>query len=102
VKRKGGQSKADFVRSQPRSMSAADVVKKAKAAGMDISVAYVYVIRSKSKTGKGGRRAARGAAPAGRAGSLERDFVNLALDLGFARAQQLLDAARNRVRQAVA
>ena len=43
-------NKSKFVRSLPRTMPGADVVKKAKAAGITISLAYVYGIRAKSKT----------------------------------------------------
>ncbi len=48
-------NKSAFVRALPRTMPGADVVKKAKAAGINISLAYVYGIRAKSKP-KGARR----------------------------------------------
>ncbi len=50
-------NKSAFVRSLPRTMPGADVVKKARAAGINISLAYVYGIRAKSKAkGPGARR----------------------------------------------
>ena len=44
-------AKAKFVLSQPREMPALDVVQKAKAAGLDISIAYVHTTRSNSRRG---------------------------------------------------
>jgi hypothetical protein len=43
-------NKTAFVRSLPASTPGADVVKKAKEAGLDITLGYVYSIRAKSKT----------------------------------------------------
>ena len=45
-------NKSAFVRSLPKTMPGADVVKKAKAEGINISLAYVYGIRSKSQAKK--------------------------------------------------
>ncbi len=45
-------NKTKFVRSLPKTMPGAEVVKKAKEAGIDISLAYVYGIRSKSHARK--------------------------------------------------
>jgi hypothetical protein len=45
-------NKSAFVRSLPAAMSGADVVKKAKEAGLTISLAYVYGIRSKTNAAK--------------------------------------------------
>ena len=44
-------SKTQFVKNLPSTMPAKEVVEKAKAAGVKLSVAYVYSIRSHSKTG---------------------------------------------------
>jgi len=90
------KSKAAFVRSLPRSLSAKEVVAKAKAAGVKLSPAYVYVLRSKAGTtkGKGGRKAR----AAG--GNTEEQFVTLALDVGLGRASELLSAVRNAARSA--
>jgi hypothetical protein len=46
------QTKSDFVRSLPNTMSAPEVVKKAKAAGIKLSTQLVYVVRGRA-TGKG-------------------------------------------------
>lgn len=43
------QSKSDFVRVQPATLSAADVLAKAKAAGLKITPQLVYKVRSVSK-----------------------------------------------------
>ncbi len=97
------QSKAAFVRSLPPSMPAKDVIEKAKAAGHKLSPAYVYVIRSKgsskSKGGKPGPKAGRGRLGSG-AGA-ERALIDAALELGFGRARQVLDAAQMRIRQSI-
>jgi hypothetical protein len=49
VTKKPAINKSAFVRSLPSTMSGADVVAKAKAQGVKISLAYVYGIRAKSK-----------------------------------------------------
>jgi len=48
------QSKTAFVLSQPAGLSAKEVSGKAKAAGMAITEAYVYTIRSSAKNKAGG------------------------------------------------
>jgi hypothetical protein len=97
------QSKAAFVRSLPATMPAKEVIEKAKAAGHKLSPAYVYVIRSKGgggkARGKGAPRAGRGRG-AGSAGA-ERALIDAALELGFNRARQVLDAAQARIRQSI-
>jgi hypothetical protein len=50
--KKPKQSKSDFIRSQPSTVSTADVVAKAKAAGMKISSTLVYMVRGRAG-GKG-------------------------------------------------
>lgn len=99
------QSKAAFVRSLPPNMPAKDVIEKAKAAGHKLSPAYVYVIRSKGSS-KGsarvGRKAGRGGRPGRGNGTVaERQLVSAALELGFARAQEVLNAARTRMQAAI-
>jgi hypothetical protein len=90
-------NKAAFVRSLPSDMSAAQVIAKARANGIKLSPAYVYVIRSKSSTKPSGK-----VTPKTRGGdSSERQFVDLALQLGLLRAQQLLDGARASVQRVV-
>ena len=45
-------SKSDFIRKQPNSMSAADVVKKAKAEGIKFATQLVYNVRNAKKTAR--------------------------------------------------
>ena len=53
-------NKSAFVRALPATMPGAEVVAKAKAQGIKISLAYVYGIRAKTKAKKrGGRSAAK-------------------------------------------
>jgi len=59
-------NKTTFVRSLPSSMSGAEVVKKAKEAGLKISVGYVYSIRAK------GHAKSRSSAPAAAASPAKR------------------------------
>ena len=56
-------NKTAFVRSLPSSMPGAEVVKKAKEAGLAISIGYVYSIRAKSHSKRKG-----GTAPAAKRG----------------------------------
>jgi hypothetical protein len=46
-------SKSDFIRKQPASLSAADLVTKAKAAGIKLTTQLVYNVRGSSKAKKG-------------------------------------------------
>jgi hypothetical protein len=93
------KSKAAFVRSLPRSLSAKEVVAKAKAAGVKLSPAYVYVLRSKA--GSAGTTKAKGGRKARATnGNTEEQFVTLALDVGLGRASELLTAVRNAARAA--
>lgn len=96
-------SKAAFVRDLPPDMPAAQVIAKAKEHGIKLTPAYVYVIRSKSSAKPNGKvaRASSARAGGGRSSSQERTFVDLALQLGFARAQQLLDDTRASIQRAV-
>jgi hypothetical protein len=97
-----GTSKAAFVRNLPSDMPAAQVIAKAQANGIKLSPAYVYVIRSKSSAKPNGKVTARtnGGGMRG-GGSNERQFVDLALQLGFSRAQQLLDTTRASIQRVV-
>jgi hypothetical protein len=45
-------SKSDFIRRQPANLSGPDVVKKARAAGIELSSQLVYVVRAKMTTAK--------------------------------------------------
>jgi len=68
-KKKNGPNKSAFIRSQPASLSATEVVANAKAAGMTISPTLVYVVRGKQKARRAGARKAssNGAAPSAKA-----------------------------------
>jgi hypothetical protein len=106
-------SKTAFVLSLPSSMSAKDVLSKGKAAGLKLTEAYIYSIRSKAK-GRAGKPAARRGRPpkavaaaasgsmSSSGGGLERQFLNLALDLGLSRAESLLSSLRAKVKSAIA
>jgi hypothetical protein len=101
-------SKTAFVLSLPMTAPAKDVISKGKTAGLKLSEAYIYSIRSKAK-GRAGKPAARRGRPpksaamgAGSGNGLERQFLNLALDLGLSRAEGLLAGLRSRLKTAIA
>jgi len=103
-------SKTAFVLSLARDTPASEVVAKAKAIGLDLTDRYVYVIRSKAKgkagkpAGRRGRppKAATAAAPkASGPSSLAAQFVDAALDLGLARAEELLVNLRSKLKHAI-
>src|SRR4051812_30080258 len=91
--KKSSVSKAEFVRSLPPSLPAREVIAKAKAAGLSLSSAYVYVLRSSNKKrGAKGAKSSSGRGP-GRPrsdASVEGQFFSLVLDLGLLRAEALL------------
>jgi hypothetical protein len=112
--RRGGRpisSKRTFVLSLPASLSAAEVIKRARAEGMHLTTNYVYKIRSRGAaandgaivlpTGKGARGRSRVLSDIARSanGSTQHDehFVALVLDVGLARAAALLERVRARV-----
>lgn len=91
-------SKVEFVRSLPRDMKAKDVVEKAKAAGLKITPAYVYVIRS----------SARGEAPkaAGRKQGYpvsvnEREFRKMLMEIGVPRARVIVNEVEARLNELI-
>jgi hypothetical protein len=103
-------SKSDFVRAQPASMTAAEIIAKAKAAKMTLTSSLVYAVRGR-KTSKverhrggpqkkvGGRRTA-GGTPVP-AGGTELSFRKLAFDLGINRSRELLNELEQRLREIV-
>ena len=97
------QSKAEFVRSLPSSMPAKEVIAKAKEKGIKLSPAYVYVIRSKSGSAKIQSPSKRGPKMRSGAGTgaLEKQFISLALELGFFRAQAILNDVRARIQRSI-
>ena len=98
------KSKAAFVRSLPRTMSAKEVIAKAKAAGLKLSPAYIYVIRSKTSGPAKGPKAAGGGKPGPKPKNgkgLESQFIGLALDIGFGRALELLNSTKAAVQRTI-
>jgi hypothetical protein len=102
AKRSGGVNKSAFVRSLPASMSAAEVISRAKAKGIKLSAAQVYTIRANAR-----RKAdvsilprLRGELPAarGRRGGPDSEsaFLLMALELGLVRAEGILGSLRDR------
>lgn len=98
------QSKAGFVRSHP-SLSAKEIVAKAKASGIHLTDTYVYNVRSSDNARKG--KKSKSAAPlnaasrngsrgAGRA-SPEELLRAVAAELGLGRAIAVLQAEHDRV-----
>ena len=88
----GGVNKSAFIREQPTTMSAKDVVQAAAKQGIELTEGFVYNVRSNAKV-KGARKAA----PAGRAksrgpsgGSDETNFRQLVVALGTSRAKTLV------------
>lgn len=104
-----GQSKAAFVRSLPSTTPAKEVVAKAKTAGIDLDVGYVYNIRSTSKSSAKKKSAkAKAAAPHATNGAAIKSTRDLSAtesllravgaEIGLGRAIQILEAERERVR----
>ena len=86
-------SKADFVRALPDSMPAKQVVEKAKEAGLKLTTAYVYVIRSQAR-GNGAAKAAAGPRPSK---SAEARLIAVASELGLTRSIEILSREKERV-----
>jgi hypothetical protein len=95
-------NKSAFVRGLPSNMPAKDVVEKAKAQGMKISVAYVYSIRTAAKAGARRANTAAGGAPVAKSfttGGRAEDLLRaVAAELGLSRAIGLLQAEQAKVR----
>jgi UDP-N-acetylenolpyruvoylglucosamine reductase len=110
AKRSGGVNKSAFVRSLAATLSAADVISRAKTKGIKLSAAQVYTIRANARrktdvptmtrmaglqgafqpaAGKRGRRGA------GNSES-ESAFLLMALELGLLRAEGILGSLRDR------
>jgi hypothetical protein len=99
----GKPSASEFVRSQPASMKASEVVAAGAKQGIKFSTNLVYAVRSsggKPGAGRGGRRG-RGRAVAAAGGHHESSFRQLALDLGLARARQVLDSLESKLRELI-
>ena len=116
AKRSGAVNKSAFVRSLPSSLSAADVISRAKQKGIKLSAAQVYTIRANARRKsdvavaprlrgglRGGLRgelatASRGRGRRGSGGSSESEsaFLQMALELGLVRAEGILGSLRDR------
>jgi len=106
-------AKADFIRSQPASMSAKDVVEAAKRAGLKVTVNHVYNIRAAGKKDGGfppsrsvGAPSAsqptpsrRGRGPASSAGTpssaLETQLRRAIAEVGLQRAREIFDSVES-------
>lgn len=108
-RKKGGKrtvNKSQFVREQPVTMTAKQVVTKAKDAGITLSEKYVYNIRAKANARKRVGRPGRPGRPpkavtAMRAASgNESKLIDLALEMGLAKAEALLARVRTKIREA--
>jgi hypothetical protein len=106
TKRSGAVNKSAFVRSLPSSLSAAEVISRAKLKGIKLSAAQVYTIRANARR-KGAdvsvlprlRGELPGAvSPRGRRGGADSEsaFLLMALELGLMRAEGILGSLRDR------
>lgn len=107
------QSKTAFVLGQPAGLSAKEVSAKAKSAGLAITEAYVYTIRSsaKNKAGgprrkpgrpKGSKNAPKGGSVARAVGSLkhaEAQLLEWILEHGTPAVQQMVSNVTSRLRK---
>lgn len=107
-------AKAEFIRSQPASMSAKDVVEAAKRVGLKVTVNHVYNIRAagKKEGGFGAPRSVptpstsqptasrRGRGPASTAGgaasaALEAQLRRAIAEVGLQRAREIFDSVES-------
>ena len=101
----GALSKRDFVLSFGPDTKASEILRKAKEAGIGLSKAYLYTIRSAGGASqKRGRRGAGAPAKSGAArarggfASHEAAFIESAIDMGLSKAADLLDRLRARLK----
>ena len=98
----GKQSASEFVRAQPVSMKASEVVLAGAKQGIKFSTNLVYAVRSSGNKGGGTGRRGRGRAAALAIGNgSESAFRKMALDLGIARARQVLDGLESKLREII-
>ena len=93
---KDSGTKAAFVRSLPETMPAKEVVDKAKEAGLKLTPAYVYVIRSQARVGT--KKPANGAPPRA-AKDAQARLIAAASELGISRSIDLLTAEKARLQR---
>ena len=93
-------NKSEWIRSQPVTMPAKDVLSKAKSEGIKLSIAQIYTARSAAKKKaerkpRGRPKAAKVGAPRGFASKeideLRTEYVKIAMRIGTDEAQRLLD-----------
>jgi hypothetical protein len=98
-------SKAEFVRGLPETMPAKQVIEKAKEAGLKLTTAYVYVIRSQARTGgkkppssssEAAPRASKDE-PRGSRAPMEAKLIAAASEIGLTRSIDLLTREKERV-----
>jgi hypothetical protein len=104
AKRSGAVNKSAFVRSLPSSLSAAEVISRAKLKGIKLSAAQVYTIRANARRKdesilprlRGELPSA--VSPRGRRGGADSEsaFLLMALELGLVRAEGILGSLRDR------
>jgi hypothetical protein len=102
--RGGKPSASDFVRTQPATLAASEVVAAGAKQGLKFSTNLVYAVRSaagKKSGGKrgAGRRVAKAASNA--AAGLHATFRKLALDLGLNRAREALEELEQGIAQLI-
>jgi hypothetical protein len=96
-------NKSAWIRSQPESVRAKDVVAKAKAEGIDLSLAQVYTARSNAKKhptkGKPGRKPNAVAAVRSTtvSGADEMSFRRIVLAVGITKAENMLKDLKHSV-----
>lgn len=90
-------SKAEFVRSLPDTMPAKQVLEKAKEAGLKLSTAYVYVIRSQARTGPKKASSDGSPRPPRASKDAEARLIAAASEIGLTRSIQLLTQEKERV-----
>lgn len=98
-------NKSEWIRQQPVSLKAQEVVAKAKAEGITLSTAQVHTIRSMAKragkkpTGRSTRTAAlpRAALPSLSATADEIEFRRLVMSIGLSRAESYIATLRQSV-----
>jgi hypothetical protein len=98
---KRATTKTDFILSLPHSLAGKEVVARAKAAGLKVSLAYVYSTRARRK-GKANGNGKRGpgrpkANGAGASANVETLLIAVASELGLGHALEILQHERARV-----
>lgn len=93
----GKVNKSAWIRALPRTMSAKDVVDKARAEGIKLSIAQVYTTRSAAKKKGGGGAAKRAASKPRASGDDQLAFRRLVLSIGLPKAEAYLNDLRRSV-----